>query len=192
MYSKWQEINKIKGIEGNGNRIFIVRFSHQSPQLLSDFISSPVVCAFLQPYRWAVGDLRGDGGNAVLGLAGKHDPPPPPSPKALNLFNYYHNVAIYTQAFNLHKGNNSYAGGCGSHFITWRSLNYLFLYQCHRASIASFHPHSWHSTATAELCTSGPFKECLPHQWWTDGALTLPPHWEAFTQRSVGLCQMLT
>lgn len=125
MYSKWWEINKIKGIEGNGNRIFIVRFSHQSPQLLGDLISSPVLCASLHPYRWAVGDLGEDGGNSVLGLAVMHAPPPSP-PKALNLFNYYDNIAIYTQAFNLYKGNNSYAGRCGSRFIPCLSLNYLF------------------------------------------------------------------
>lgn len=60
------------------------------------------------------------------GIGCEAGPPPPPLPKALNLLNYYHNIAIYTRAFNLHKGNNSCAGGCGSHFITCLSLNYLF------------------------------------------------------------------
>lgn len=140
MYSKWQEINKIKGIEGNGNRIFIVRFSHQSPQLtpqwLHLFTCSMCLSATIQ---MSCGRPQRGWRERSSGIGWEAWPPPPPSTKALNLFNYYHNIAIYTQAFNLHKGNNSYAGGCGSHFITCRSLNYLFLYQCHRASIASFH-----------------------------------------------------
>lgn len=41
-------------------------------------------------------------------------PHTPLPPEVLNLFNYYDNIAIYTQAFNLYKGYNSQAGKCGS------------------------------------------------------------------------------
>lgn len=144
MYSKWWEINKIKGTEGNGNRIFILRLSHQSLQLLRDFISSPVACASLHPHRRAV---RGNGRKPAPGLALTNAQTPPL--EVLNLFNYYDNTAIYTQAFNLYKGYNSYAGRCGS-LETVYGLPFIklfILHQCHQASIASLY-----TADTAQLC----------------------------------------